>query len=80
MGGTDPENRLNKIGGGNILVWKRKAEIYLVNSGLPYTIVHPGGASHSCMELLFCNANGRLTDYKSYRLVGLICPDSMLLH
>jgi hypothetical protein len=26
------------------------------------------------------NANGRLTDYKSYILVGLICPDSILLH
>jgi hypothetical protein len=29
---------------------------------------------------VFNNANGRLTDYKSYRLVGLICPDNMLLH
>jgi len=29
--------------GGNILRWKRKAEMYLSDSGLPYTIVHPGG-------------------------------------
>jgi hypothetical protein len=29
---------------------------------------------------MFNNANGRLTDYKSYRLVGLMCPDNMLLH
>lgn len=49
MGGTDPENGLNKIGrqedgsGGNILLWKRKAEKYLMDSGLTYTIVHPGG-------------------------------------
>jgi isoamylase len=28
---------------------------------------------------VFGNANGCLTDCKSYRLVGLICPDNMLL-
>ena len=50
MGGTNPENPLNKLGlsedgktGGNILMWKRKAEMYLIESGLTYTIVHPGG-------------------------------------
>jgi len=49
MGGTDPENNLNKLGrdsdggGGNILLWKRKAEKYLIDSGLTYTIVHAGG-------------------------------------
>lgn len=53
MGGTDPNNMLNSIGrsggdgtpfeGGNILMWKRKAEKYLIDSGLTYTIVHPGG-------------------------------------
>jgi len=49
MGGTNPENPLNKLGrgedgkGGNILLWKRKAEKYLIDSGLEYTIVHPGG-------------------------------------
>ncbi|KAK9829467.1 hypothetical protein WJX72_006041 [[Myrmecia] bisecta] len=43
MGGTDPNNRLNSIGNGNILVWKRKSEQYLTDSGMPYTIVHPGG-------------------------------------
>lgn len=59
MGGTDPENPLNKFGrkidpetgeetGGNILMWKRKAEKYLIeksesDSNLKYTIVHPGG-------------------------------------
>ena len=29
--------------GGNILLWKRKAEKYLIDSGRPYTICHPGG-------------------------------------
>ena len=50
MGGTQPENFLNSIGkvegddlSGNILLWKRKAEEYLINSGMSYTIVHPGG-------------------------------------
>jgi uncharacterized protein YbjT (DUF2867 family) len=53
MGGTNPNNSLNALGrvtnadgtttGGDILKWKRKAELYLKDSGLPYTIVHPGG-------------------------------------
>lgn len=53
MGGTNPNNPLNNLGketnkdgdcsGGDILKWKRKAEVYLMESGLPYTIVHPGG-------------------------------------
>jgi hypothetical protein len=30
-------------------------------------------------DVVFDNAIGRLTDYKSYRLEGLICPDNMLL-
>jgi nucleoside-diphosphate-sugar epimerase len=53
MGGTNPNNSLNNLGkvtnpdgstsGGDILKWKRKAEVYLMESGLAYTIVHPGG-------------------------------------
>ena len=43
MGGTDPNHMLNSLGNGNILKWKRKAELYLIESGRPYTIVHPGG-------------------------------------
>lgn len=43
MGGTDPNHMLNRIGNGNILVWKRKAEQYLIDSGIDYTIIHPGG-------------------------------------
>jgi uncharacterized protein YbjT (DUF2867 family) len=50
MGGTNPENPLNKLGrsedgktGGNILLWKRKAEKYLIDSGLTYTVIHPAG-------------------------------------
>jgi len=48
MGGTDKDHMLNKFGasrkgGGGILHWKRKAEKYLMETGLTYTIVHPGG-------------------------------------
>ncbi|OVA17843.1 hypothetical protein BVC80_1835g235 [Macleaya cordata] len=43
MGGTDPNHFLNYMGNGNILIWKRKAEQYLADSGLPYTIIRAGG-------------------------------------
>ncbi|KAJ9694727.1 hypothetical protein PVL29_010278 [Vitis rotundifolia] len=43
MGGTDPNHPLNSLGNGNILVWKRKAEQYLADSGIPYTIIRAGG-------------------------------------
>ncbi len=44
MGGTQPDNFLNTMGNGNILLWKRKAEEYLIKSGgMDYTIIHPGG-------------------------------------
>lgn len=50
LGGTNPDNFLNTVGkrkdgsgDGDILLWKRKAEKYLAESGLEYTILHPGG-------------------------------------
>lgn len=43
MGGTNPNHPLNSLGNGNILVWKRKAEQYLADSGIPYTIIRSGG-------------------------------------
>jgi hypothetical protein len=50
MRGSDTTNFINTIGknadgsgNGDILLWKRKAERYLVDSGLDYTIIHPGG-------------------------------------
>lgn len=50
MGGTDPTNFLNAVGKnpdgsghGDILLWKRRGERHLVESGLGYTILHPGG-------------------------------------
>ncbi|OVA17839.1 hypothetical protein BVC80_1835g231 [Macleaya cordata] len=43
IGGSDPNHPLNNLGNGNILVWKRKAEQYLADSGIPYTIIRAGG-------------------------------------
>jgi len=43
MGGQDPNNPLNALGNGKILIWKRKAEEYLSQSGVPYTIIRAGG-------------------------------------
>lgn len=49
MGVTNPDDFLNSIGKekdgsghGDILIWKKKAEQYLIESGLDYTIIHPG--------------------------------------
>lgn len=33
MGGTNENHMLNSIGNGKILIWKRKAEQYLIDSG-----------------------------------------------
>mmetsp|Transcript_52120 Transcript_52120/g.93424 ORF Transcript_52120/g.93424 Transcript_52120/m.93424 type:complete len:354 (-) Transcript_52120:58-1119(-) len=42
MGGTQPNHFLNTHME-NMVLWKRKAEQYLISSGVPYTIIHPGG-------------------------------------
>ena len=53
MGGTDESNPLNKLGNGNILIWKRKAEEYLIDSkAFSYTIIHPGGLTDDEVQLL----------------------------
>jgi uncharacterized protein YbjT (DUF2867 family) len=43
MGGTNENHPLNQLGNGKILIWKRKAEQYLINSGVDYTIIRAGG-------------------------------------
>ena len=42
-GGTNENHPLNSLGNGNILIWKRKAEQYLIDSGIDYTIIRGGG-------------------------------------
>ncbi|MGF1538976.1 MAG: SDR family oxidoreductase [Pleurocapsa sp.] len=43
MGGTNPNHPLNSLGNGKILLWKRQAEQYLIDSGINYTIIRAGG-------------------------------------
>lgn len=43
MGGTNENHPLNSLGNGKILIWKRKAEQYLIDSGIDYTIIRAGG-------------------------------------
>ena len=47
MGVTQPENMLNAIAGGKILLWKRKAEEYLMGCArrgeVEGVVLHPGG-------------------------------------
>ena len=43
MGGTNENHPLNQMGNGKILIWKRKAEQYLIDSGIDYTIIRAGG-------------------------------------
>ena len=61
MGGTQSDNFLNTIGqvagnelSGNILKWKRKAEEYLIKSGIPYTIIHAGFYFYFQIIFVFC--------------------------
>ncbi|GJD08569.1 Uncharacterized protein chloroplastic [Galdieria sulphuraria] len=41
MGVTQKDHPLNRLG--NILMWKKKSEDYLMSCGIPFTIIHPGG-------------------------------------
>jgi uncharacterized protein YbjT (DUF2867 family) len=43
MGGTNSNHPLNSLGNGKILIWKRQAEQYLIDSGIKYTIIRAGG-------------------------------------
>ncbi len=41
MGGTNEHHPLNHFG--KVLIWKRKSEQYLIDSGIDYTIIRAGG-------------------------------------
>ena len=43
MGGTNEQHPLNRMANGNILIWKRNAEAYLIDSVTDYTIIRAGG-------------------------------------
>jgi NAD(P)H-binding len=72
MGGTDRDNFLNTIGDGDILVWKRRAEAYLLKSGLNYTIIHPGGLKDDeggKRELVFDVDDNLISTKSKYRSI-----------
>lgn len=92
MGGTQPENFLNTIGrrddgsGGDILLWKRKAERYLIDSVLDYTIIHPGGLidedpDPTKQRELLIDVDDKLLELKSRRIprndVARVCCASL---
>jgi uncharacterized protein YbjT (DUF2867 family) len=43
---TQEDNALNRMFG-NVLIWKLKGVDYLRNSGVPYTVVRPGGLTNA---------------------------------
>lgn len=66
MGSTDDNHPLNKLGNGNILKFKRKAEMYLIDSGIPYTIINPAGLTNdpdSERELILGNGDKLFSIY-----------------
>ena len=69
MGGTIKNHPLNSMGNGNILIWKRKAEQYLIDSGIDYTIIRAGSlldAQGGVRELLV----GKDDNLRNYALDG----------
>ena len=72
MGGTDRANFLNTIGDGDILVWKRRAEKYLVDLGLNYTILHPGGLKDEeggCRQIVLDVDDNLISSKSKYRAI-----------
>jgi uncharacterized protein YbjT (DUF2867 family) len=70
MGGTKKDNYLNTVGdNGNILVWKRLAEMELMGSGMEFTIIHPGGLTDAPggkrQLVLGCNDELQDTPYRT---------------
>lgn len=43
MGTTEPDSFLDKLGNGHALFYKLNGEVDLMASGIPYTVVKPGG-------------------------------------
>ncbi|KAH7404474.1 hypothetical protein KP509_15G027300 [Ceratopteris richardii] len=58
MGGRDPKHHLKPFANGRILIWKRHSELYLVDSGITYTLIKLGGLldkEGGLRELLIAN-------------------------
>ena len=77
MGGTNEGHMLNSIGNGKILIWKRKAEQYLVDSGkfricVPLCYISSSGMSMSADEYNaeLCLLRCTLHNYTCRRIIG----------
>lgn len=95
MGGTDPTNFLNAVGknrkdgtgNGDILLWKRKAERYLVAQSdfLDYSIIHPGGLidTPAGLENFVLDVNDKLLQNKKRSIsredVANLCVAALVL-
>jgi len=73
MGSTDINNMLNKLGNGNILVWKRKAEEYLIekcdSENLKYTVINPAGLvdkESGEKEIVFGKGDDLFDEFENY--------------
>lgn len=73
MGGTDPDNFLNKVGkkqdgsgNGDILLWKRKAERYLVEVRLGYYCIRDIGTMIIYFNVLFATEWLTLHNHSSW--------------
>eukprot|EP00929_Paragymnodinium_shiwhaense_P032741 TRINITY_DN18111_c0_g1_i1.p2 TRINITY_DN18111_c0_g1~~TRINITY_DN18111_c0_g1_i1.p2 ORF type:complete len:325 (+),score=91.50 TRINITY_DN18111_c0_g1_i1:100-1074(+) len=79
MTGTQKDSFLNSVGDGDgdqIVMWKRKAEVYLIDackldSEMKYTIMHAGGLSDAegGMEPVAVGVDDRLRDVKPMRRI-----------
>ena len=77
MGICDAENRLNKIADGNILIWKRRAEKYLMARGFQsYTIIHPGGLLDAPVRTVWSST---ATRHSSVSVSWKLVPCSILI-
>jgi uncharacterized protein YbjT (DUF2867 family) len=85
MGGQNPNHMLNSLGNGKVLIWKRKAEEYLSQSGVAYTIIRAGGLQDKeggIRELLVAKDDELLTtDTKSITRsdVAELCVQALCL-
>lgn len=78
MGGTDESHMLNSIGNGKILIWKRKAEQYLIDSGLqrsPINHAYLGVTSLCHVPVAVCCCSVLLHCIWSLQLVSAVHLD-----
>lgn len=77
---TQPDNPLNKMFG-NVLIWKLKGEDALRASGVPYTVVRPGGLVNGAggeKDIVFEQGDGQSENSTITRAdVARICVEAL---